>query len=215
MEGLWVGGEIRYELLTDRLTAAPPFTATKGHLWPSRSPEATQNAVLSAIADVLRDLEVPDSPFDCDFVVGAAGPVILEIAPRLGGNSLSRLVRAASGKDLPALAVSLSMTSSAAARLSLPVGVAPLAPAVALIVLNVSTTGRLCFDATEEAALRREPWVAALEWDMSLGDEVRAFANGRDRIGEALVLAQDRDTLDIRCADLHARLQISTAADCC
>lgn len=208
-EGLWIDGRVAFVVVTDRMTPSPPLVATLGHLWPSRLPEQHFREVLNAIADILADLAVPTTPFDCDFVVGADGPVILELTPRLGGNSLSKLVLAATGVDLPAEAVRLALPETA--WLPPRSQVQPLVPAVGTRVLGSATDGPLTFDAAADAALRKEPWIAELTWDVPAGTPVRAFANGRDRVGEATVYAPDRATLESRWHYIGECLRIGVA----
>jgi biotin carboxylase len=206
VEGLWVDGQITLAVITERMTAAVPFVATLGHLWPSHFGEDICQRILDAIVDIFVDLRIPNSPFDCDFVVGTDGPVVLELTPRLGGNSLSKLVRAATGVDLTAEAVRLALPQS---EILLPLPSAnPLGPAVGVLVLNSPAPGQLVYDLAGEAALRAEPWLAEISWDFPIGTPVRAFANGRDRVGEALFVAPDRTILDQRQADIGRRLKL-------
>lgn len=207
VEGLWIGGEIALAVVTDRLTAPAPLVATLGHLWPGRFDEDFRQRLLDAIADILADLGVPDSPFDCDFVAGPDGPVVLELTPRLGGNSLSKLVRAATGTDLPAQAVRLALPRSLRPQILPPE--TPMGPAAGVIVLGSPAPGRLAFDEVGEASLKAEPWLAGIAWDMPAGAAVRRFANGQDRVGEALFLAPDRTVLDARHAEILQRLKVS------
>ena len=206
VEGLWVDGRITLAAITERLTADVPLVATLGHLWPSHFGEDVCQRILDAIADIFVDLRIPSSPFDCDVVVGPDGPVVLELTPRLGGNSLSKLVRAATGVDLTAEAVRLALPRS---EILLPLPSAdPLGPAVGVLVLGSPTPGQLAYDPVGEAALRTEPWLAEISWDFPIGAPVRAFANGRDRVGEALFVAPDRATLKRRQADIVRHLKL-------
>ena len=104
-EGVLEGGKVVLALLTDRDTASPPYTATRGHRVPSRLPAHVQAEALSTIESVMARLGVSDGPFDCDFVATRDRVVLIEITPRLGGNSLSSLFKAALDFDLVAYAV--------------------------------------------------------------------------------------------------------------
>jgi biotin carboxylase len=206
VEGLWSGGRIEFYMITDRLTAEVPHVATAGHRWPSRMPDTVQSAVLAAISDVLADLAVGDTAFDCDFVSGPSGPVILELTPRLGGNSLSSLVLAGRGRSLPADAVRCALDVGTRTRLRPAPEQAPLGLCVAIVILHVRRPGTLLFDERGARQLQSCGWVGHLQWDYPSGTPVRAFANGRDRVGEILLHAPTRDDLDMRCAEAETLL---------
>ena len=63
-------------------------------------------------------------------------------------------------------------------------------------------------DEQELARLRGEPWVRALTLDVSRGHPVEAFVNGRERVGEASIVAEGRDELDLRVEELRRRLAL-------
>ncbi len=202
-EGVVQGGEITLAVVTDRETAAPPYVATAGHRVPCRLSPGERTRVVDAIAGVLDALSVRTSPFDCDFVLGDDGEVyLLELTPRLGGNSLTELVRASTGVDLAEVAVTLACRAG-----SSPVVAAAERPA-AQLVLGVPTAGALTFDEQELARLRGEPWVRALTLDVPRGHPVEAFVNGRERVGEASIVAEGRDELDLRVEELRRRLAL-------
>ncbi|MBX3204379.1 MAG: ATP-grasp domain-containing protein [Labilithrix sp.] len=206
-EGVVVDGEIVLSLVTDRRTAPAPFVVTAGHFVPSRLDERARDKTVALIGEVLAKHGVRTSPFDCDFVVDRSGePWLLELTPRLGGNSLTRLVREALGVDLAEVAIRLACGEDP--QLPRDVSVAP----TAQLILGVRRPGRLRFDQAEVAALRGEPWVRDLTMDYREGDPVEAFINGRTRVGEATLNADSRDALDARAAELEARLGLDVAA---
>ena len=201
-EALLQSGRVALALVTDRDTAPPPHTTTKGHRVPSRLGEARQRDAIDAIERIARLTELGDGPIDCDFVVGDDRIVVIELTPRLGGNSLSRLFAAAHDFDLVAAAVRHACGD--------PVGVpaerAPKPAAVA--ILGCERSGRVRWNADEARMLAREPWLRTLLFDVAQGDAVEAFVNGRHRIGEALVVGATRDEVDARLAELAERLHV-------
>ncbi|CAN5923642.1 hypothetical protein BH11MYX4_BH11MYX4_04610 [soil metagenome] len=204
-EGVVLDGEIVFSLMTDRETAPPPFVATAGHFVPSMMAAAERERTLAQIATILAAHEIRSSPFDCDFVVSAAGvPYLLELTPRLGGNSLTRLVRESTGVDLAEVAVRLACRS--------PVSLSHAAAArpTAQLILGVPAPGRLAMDEAEAIALRAEVWVRDLSFDYPVGHPVDAFINGRNRVGEATLVAESRGELDVRAAELRARLRLTS-----
>jgi len=202
-EALLRDGRVALALVTDRDTVAPPHTATKGHRVPSRLREASQRAAVDAIERIARLTELDGGPLDCDFVVGDDGRVVvIELTPRLGGNSLSRLFAAALDFDLVAAAV----CHACGDLVDVPAHRAPSPAAVA--ILGCERAGRVRWNADEARLLACEPWLRTLLFDVAQGDAVEAFANGRHRIGEALVAGSTRDEVDARLAELAKRLGV-------
>lgn len=201
-EGVLAQGKLRLNLLTDRDTASEPHTATTGHRVPSRLPQDMQTKALAMIEDVLTRLRVTSGPFDCDFVAAGGQIYLIEIAPRLGGNSLSKLFKQALDFDLVGYAISHACGD--AFPLS---ACTPLKPG-AIIILGVESSGRLAWNRDEEKVVRQEPWLESLIFDLPQGAAVNAFINGRHRVGEALIMGRDRDEVDARRAELLHRLNL-------
>ncbi|HVJ80990.1 MAG TPA: ATP-grasp domain-containing protein [Planctomycetia bacterium] len=202
MEGILADGSIRWSMSFDRETAPPPFAATKSHRTPSRFSPAV-------IADLRRQLEtmwgalgVSSGPFDCDFVATEAGAVILEASPRLGGNGISKLIKAAANFDLPAYAVRHAM-GEAGDIPSEGVG----APA-AVYLFGAESSGRLRYSEREAETLRHEPWMRELRFDYPVGTAVPAFQNGQCRVGAMILEAASRDELDARIDLVRRRLDV-------
>jgi len=203
-EAFLLDGELVVALLTDRDTVAPPHTATKGHRVPTRLAERHRGDALAAIAHVLRLAGIVNGPIDCDFVVNDRGIFLIEITPRLGGNSLSRLVGAALDFDLVSAAVRVACGEE--------VSIAPSrAPkAAAIVILGVERAGRLRWNIEQAHALALEPWVRTLLFDIAHGERAEAFVNGRHRVGEVLVTGAGRDDIDAKVDEVMRRLDLGT-----
>ena len=204
-EGILRDGRIATVWLLDRQTAAPPHVATHGHYVPTSLDARVEAAVLERIESVWAKLGVREGLFDCDFVVGPDAVYVLELAPRLGGNSIAGLLAFAA--DFDALEYIIRFACADA-----PAPPPQRAPKVAAIVLlGVDKAGRLRYDESEAARLCAEPWVARLAIDLPAGAPVEPFINGRHRVGEAMVAAADRPTLERCVAELKARLAMRAA----
>jgi len=201
-EGILQRGSIVLALITDRETAQPPYTTTIGHRVPSTLAPSQQNEALCAIQSVLNLLGVHDGPFDCDFIASADGIYLIEISPRLGGNSMTHLFRAAYDYDLIAYATQHACGDT------VEVPQTPLVKPSAVILLGTSRAGSLFWDQAEADVLRREHWVDSFVIDYPLSSSVQPFTNGRHRVGAALITAATRAELDARVAEFRTRLDI-------
>lgn len=203
-EGMLRDGELVASWVTKRETAPPPYVATRGHLLPSGLGEAVERTVAMEVARTLHLLDVRDGPFDADVIWKAEDGecFIVEATPRLGGNSLSALVEAASGFRLIDESIACACGADFA---STPPG--PARP-TAIVLLGTEESGVLTWNDEEASALKKEPWVLSLQLDKSQGERVEPFIHGRNRVGEALIVAETHGLLVERYAALRSRLSI-------
>ncbi len=202
VEGIFARGRLAWEAILDRETAPPPFVATTGHRLPSRLHGKLKRRLRYQLTAVWRELALCDGPFDADFVCTADEVYLLEVSPRLGGNGITRLLRHATGLDLAEYAVQAALGQAPDLNVPPP-------RAASVRILGVPQAGKLAYDAGEAAALRQEPWLAELEFDLPLGTEAPAFQNGRHRVGAAYLVANTREELDDRVAEFHRRLKLT------
>ena len=93
--------------VTDRLTAEPPaFGVALAHVWPSRHDTAAAAVAAGAAVEAVG---IRNGPSYTQLRLGPAGPVVMEVAARLGGGHDAELCAAATGVDLNALAVSFAL----------------------------------------------------------------------------------------------------------
>ena len=195
-------GKLALTCISDRATADLPFVATRGHFLPARLPAALQAKVVAGLTKVCQLLEVSEGPVDCDFVAAGEQVYFLELSPRIGGNCISNLMREAFGFDIVEHSVRQALGEDPEPPRDLQVR-----PAAALI-LGVESAGALAYDLDGMHFLQQEPWVRSLSLDVDHGASVQPFINGRNRVGEAIVLGKDREDLDARVAELYGRLRL-------
>ncbi|MBI1392415.1 MAG: hypothetical protein GC152_06700 [Alphaproteobacteria bacterium] len=218
VEGAYADGRLLASFFTRRTPAEPPNVATVRHAAPAGFTAAAREDAIGQIAAIFVRLNIRRCYFDCDFIVDAATGrvVLLELAPRIGGNSLSRLIDAHWGIDVPALGVDLALHGADPAWPG-DAWCASLAGAAAredkgahaIEILTVDRSGRLSYDLAGATQLRTQEGVLHLELDYLAGAAVRAFANGRDRVGEALVAAASISELEDAIVRLRTTLKLT------
>jgi biotin carboxylase len=201
-EGILADGRIAVAWITDRQVPDPPYVVTIGHHVPTRLTDLQQAAVFTAISDNWSRLGVMDGPFDCDAVVDGPNVFILEMTPRVGGNSISHLLKIACGFDIVDYAVRHAIGEPVTCTTD-----GPAHPA-GVCLLGVDRSGILSYREQDLVQLSDEPWVAYLKMDKMSGQRVEPFINGRHRVGEAIVLGRDRDEVDARVQELKGRLKL-------
>ena len=103
-----VDGRFHPLTVTDRLTAEPPaFGVALAHVWPSEADVAGEAAEVAAKA--VAALGITDGPSYTQLRVTRDGPVVVEVAARLGGGHDAELCGAALGVDLNWLALAAAL----------------------------------------------------------------------------------------------------------
>ncbi len=107
VNALSAGGEFFPLTVTDRLLAPPPaFGVALAHVWPSEAATAETVEVARRAAQALG---VAAGPTYTQVRMGPAGPVVVELAARLGGGHDAELCEAALGVPLNALALAAAL----------------------------------------------------------------------------------------------------------
>lgn len=204
VEGVLSGGKIKLHFFLDRQTAAPPYVTTTGHYLPTVLAEFSQQKILDEIERAWKLLGVTDGVFDCDFVWSDGVVYLLEMTPRLGGNSISQLLRYAAGFDLVEYAV--KQVCGDGSRLPI---IHPEVQPSAVLILGVWREGLLRLDCAPEDLLHRHSWIHSLKLDVEPGERVYPFINGRYRIGEAYIRAPSRKEIPGLVARFNQELAIA------
>jgi biotin carboxylase len=94
LEGLLEQGRLRVLALFDKPDPLDgPYFEESIYVTPSRLPQETQNAIFACAQQVATALGLSEGPVHAEFRVNAAGPWVLEMAPRPIGGLCSRALR--------------------------------------------------------------------------------------------------------------------------
>ena len=177
-----VGGRFVPLAVTDRLTAAPPaFGVALAHVWPSTH---GSDDVVEAARAAVEAVGIRNGPSYTQVRVSSSGPVVMEVAARLGGGHDAELCLAATGVDLNGLAVSFAlgdMPDEALPHASPRVGGAAIAfavPPVGRLEDVEGIDGAEALDGLEWVRIYRRP-----------GHVFGPLRRGADRAGAALATA--------------------------
>jgi len=194
-EGILQNGRIAWSMLTHRHTGKLPHPATVGHTYSEEAEAAVAPVILPQIENLWRRLGYSDGPFDVDLVMGDERLVILECAPRLGGNHLSKLARYLGGISLAECAI----------RHALGIPLPPLprrlhSGFVRLLVAPAAGCLQYAPERLERARAHRG--VEEIEMDVPPGSPVQTFTDGRQRLGHVVARANSREEEDLLVAGL-------------
>jgi biotin carboxylase len=172
--------------VTDRHTAEEPaFGVALAHVWPSVHETEPVVAVARAAVEAIG---IANGPSYTQLRIGPDGPVVMEVAARLGGGHDAELCHAATGVDLNALAVGFALGERASNSLMR----ASSAAGGAAVVFLVPPIGRL----EEVEGIREAEEVQGVEWVRVYRRPGHVFGplrRGTDRAGAVLATGAGRD----------------------
>ena len=187
-----VAGAFTAVAVTDRLVAASPaFGVALAHVWPSTH---ETSAVVGVARAAVEALGIRDGPSYTQLRLGPDGPVVMEVAARLGGGHDAELCRAATGVDLNSLAIDAALGTVPERGLSPASRASPAAPPgrAAAIAFLVPPPGRLreVEGVADAEALPGVEWVRVYRRP---GHAFGPFRRGADRAGAVLATGRDRE----------------------
>ncbi len=193
--GFSVDGVFTALTVTDRITAAPPaFGVALAHVWPSHVRGLTPDVAERAVAA----LDILNGPSYTQLRVGPEGPMVIEVAARLGGGHDAELVEAAVGVDLNGLAIAAALGEA----LTVPEPAARAGGAVTrFLVAPPGILERVEVPAGLQARIYREP-----------GFVFAPLTRGSDRAGALLVVAGSREEALARADEAAERIHFHVAA---
>jgi biotin carboxylase len=186
-------GEFRPLTVTDRVTAEPPaFGVALAHVWPSLH---DVEPVVSVARAAVEAVGIANGPSYTQLRLGPSGPVVMEVAARLGGGHDAELCAAATGVDLNDLAVAAALGESASDALSQATfGGESRGDGVggAAVVFLVPPVGRLLVveGVADAKSAEGVSWVRVYRRP---GHLFGPFRRGSDRAGAVLATGRDRD----------------------
>jgi biotin carboxylase len=188
-----VAGNFHPLTVTDRVVAEPPaFGVALAHVWPSELPAEDVGASVELARAAAEAVGVDNGPTYTQVLVGDDGPVIGELAARLGGGHDAELCVTALGVDLNELAIAAALGDEIPRNTLLQgSGGDEDRAGGACVRFLVAPTGT--FDAVE--GVERAEATDGVAWVRiyrQRGDEIRPLRHGSDRAGAVLAVGESR-----------------------
>ncbi|WP_369160317.1 acetyl-CoA carboxylase biotin carboxylase subunit family protein [Candidatus Thiodiazotropha sp. LNASS1] len=181
VEGFILNNKVRYAFISKKYIHN---FAVIGHELPNNISGEIQNNILDQIQKVVDSGIVSNGPFDADFRIGEGRVVLLEIAPRLGGNGLPVLVEAAYGISLIELSLKYAMDEpSQILDIELEENVVPHVS----ILLYPERTGTVESLSSEESIISKLDKVEELCINLVPGQKVDRFVHGGHVFGYCIL----------------------------
>jgi biotin carboxylase len=185
VNGFSVEGAFHPLTVTDRLTADPPaFGVALAHAWPSEhDTEATVEVARAAV----EALGIRHGPSYTQVRLAPGGPVVMEVAARLGGGHDAELCEAATGIDLNGLALDAALGRASTGQ----VHGRGLAGGSAVVFLVPPVGTLVAVEGVDDAeAVEGVRWVRVYRRP---GHVFGSLRTGADRAGAVLATGSSRD----------------------
>lgn len=183
-------GIVHVLAVTDKQTSGHPFFVETGHSQPSLHSAHDVRRIAEAASLGVRALGLDGTAAHAELRLGADGPVLMEIGPRMGGDFIStELVRRSTGIDMTAAAVQVAIGEEPDLR-------PRHAPRGAAVRYLTPPAGRVTAVRGVEAA-RAMPGVEILDVDVAEGDPVPEMVSSLCRVGHVIAEGEDaREAID-------------------
>ncbi len=176
----------------------PPISVPLGHSYPCKFDDTMQQRCAEVVTAAVAALGIEQTFVNADLILTRRGPMVLEIAARLGGTCLPELTSIFTGEDIVGAAIRLALGEKV--RL----GNHRQQPCAARIIDPPKSGWLRRFEVPP--ALARLPGVVAIRRDVEPGAHVHAFSSGPDRIGEILTTGKSWQEAEALCERIRREI---------
>ena len=212
VEGFTTPAGVVVVAITEKQLGPEPCFVEIGHVVEADLPTADRTALTSVAVAAVRALKLDHGVFHLEARLSPAGPVVLEVAARLAGDRIPRLVALTHGCDLPQILVrclaGLPVEPSGTERVAGAVSAAR--------ILAVTEPSTLADPEQLEKSLRALPGCPEATVTCPPGALLLPPTDFRQRFGHLVLTAPDRARLDelLDEADLLVRSALEGADPC-
>lgn len=186
----------------DTVTEAPYFSPI-GHSMPTRLSADVQNKCANVVEKAVRALGIRNCISNVDLMLVNDEPKIIEIGARMGATCLPENISIYAGFDAYEHLIRLALGETP------PVTITARQPNACLL-LRSTKTGKVAALQVADAVLQH-PGLVDFQWDVGVGDDVRAFKVGPDRIGHIIVKAPSAEEAEQLVSDLASQTAVQVA----
>jgi len=162
----------------DTVTPAP-YSTPIGHYMPAKLTDDEKRKSIKAISDAASALGLYDCISNVDLLLTNGEPSIIEMSARMGATCLPECISIYAGMDVYKHLIKLSMGEYPEIKIAKE-------QANACLLLRSKKTGTVsCINVPD--CVSKHPDLLELQLDISVGDQVRKFEVGPDRIGHIIV----------------------------
>lgn len=192
-------------MLPDGTTAFQGFTPTPvGHYVPAPELEPVTEQILEQVRKVITALGFDNCPMNCDFILRGDQVYVVEATARAGATCLAELVGTYYGVNYYEQIVRLAMGLPLDEKLG---GTEVHTPNLSHIIISRKAG---IITALENHNSPAED-ILDLSFNVEVGDEVRSYTNGRDRLGQIIIKGESLNACRERLSEVLKHITIEIA----
>ncbi len=199
VEALVDHGEVIFQNITAKDAAGGLHPVELGHTVPADISPDLANSFHTAMQDLILAVNFHTGVLHAEWIVTSSGPVLIECAARIPGDSIVFLIDAAYGGDL---------ISSMLRLLSGEKPMLPARPALASAICFLTGSPGQIKEIHGLAQVQNHPQVLRATMHLKVGDEIHSLESSWDRVGEVLTIAQTPSQAQELATQLCASIQI-------
>ena len=168
-----IGDELILTMIHSDITTPPPRKMPIGHGCPHPEENRLLEKTKIAIQDAVKALEIKDAICNVDLIDSPNGPILIEIAARMGGTCLPEVCGNYWGIDMYQLAINIALGQEVEL---------PITPS------GKPTFAHVLFSEKGGVFISPGEMKEGLDWkiDVQEGELVRRFSGGNDRFGHVI-----------------------------
>ena len=203
VETLAVNGEIHVIQITDKLTTGAPYFVEMGHGQPSLLPEETRRSIARITIAANKAIGITEGPSHTEIKITKAGPKIVELGARLGGDCITtHLVPLSTGVDMVESCIRIALGEKADLNAKWNKG-----SAIRYFEARQGTVKEIRGISEAEAV----PGVVQIYFAHGIGERIGEIRSSVDRPGFVLAQADTREQADAICRKALEAIHIVVA----
>ncbi len=202
VEGMIRDGSLVFAL-PDGTFAYQGFTPTPiGHYIPAPELESAKAEILKETEKAVRALSFDNTPFNCDFILRDNVPYCIEATARAGANCLPELISLHYGvnyyEEIARLALGMETSPALGHHIR--------HEACLSYVLHSKESGIL---ESIQCDGPEDPRIKEISFNVQPGDRIRAYTNGRDRLGQVIIAGASAADTSASLADVLGGIRVN------
>lgn len=177
-----VGDQVQAIYFHNDQTTSPPISVPVGHSMPTILHKEIQKAVKLVIHDTVKAIGLTDTVANFDLMIVDNSPYVIEVGARIGATCIPENISYYTSLDIYKLLIDLSLGRA----IEIPTSPYKLPNASHLILSEAS--GKVV-QIIIPPETRNHPNLLELNLDIEIGDYVKKFQVGSDRVGHLLVMS--------------------------
>lgn len=204
IELLFDNGSPVYASVTQKQKSKAPFFVELGHVVGAVNITVSENnELIDEAAKAAKAIGLKNGPAHVEIVLSADnGPVVIEIAARIGGDNIMKLVREAYGVYIPELAVSQALNLPFVAHKNKWAG-------AAIRFITADSVGKIT-EITGVDRMKSDTAYVESGFDFEVGDQLKAVESSDDRVGYVIARGKTGEEAKINAKRLERMIYVET-----